>query len=60
MYSVYSVVRKGFVLNPDMHQIFSGQGPLAEAIPGYKLRPQQIDMAQAILEAIKHQDKLVV
>jgi len=43
-----------------MHQIFSGQGPLAEAIPGYKLRPQQIEMAQAILEAIQQQDKLVV
>ncbi|MEK6663956.1 MAG: ATP-dependent DNA helicase [Pseudomonadota bacterium] len=47
-------------MNLDLHQLFSGQGPLAEAIPGYKLRPQQIEMAQAILEAIKHQDKLVV
>ena len=47
-------------MQPDLTQLFSDQGPLAEAIPGYKLRPQQIEMAQAILDAIQQQHNLVV
>ena len=44
----------------DLETLFSAQGVFAQSIPGYRLRPQQLEMAQAILEAISKQDKLVV
>jgi len=32
----------------ELQRIFSAEGPLARAIPGFRLRPQQIEMAQRI------------
>ena len=43
----------------DLTHVFSPQGPLAETIPGYRLRQQQLEMAQAIAEAIKQGGQLV-
>ncbi len=45
---------------PDLQTLFSTQGVFAQSIPGYRLRPQQIEMAEAILLAIQGQEKLVV
>jgi len=39
--------------------IFSAEGPLAAHIPGYRIRTQQIEMAQAIEAAISQNSKLV-
>ena len=39
--------------------IFSAEGPLAAHIPGYRIRTQQIEMAQAIEAAISQNGKLV-
>src|SRR5512132_2274992 len=35
-----------------LERVFSPEGALAEAIPGYRERPQQLEMAQAIRQAI--------
>ncbi len=43
----------------DLNHVFSPQGPLAETIPGYRLRQQQLEMAQAIADAIKQGGQLV-
>ena len=40
-------------------RLFADDGPLAAQIPGYRLRPQQLEMAQAILEAIDRDTVLV-
>ena len=45
---------------PDLQTLFSAHGVFAQSIPGYRLRPQQIEMAEAILLAIRTQEKLVV
>src|SRR6478672_2129255 len=42
-----------------IEQVFSETGPLAQAVPGYKLRPQQIEMAYAVNEAIEARGRLV-
>lgn len=39
--------------------IFSADGPLAENIPGYRMRTQQLEMAKAIESAIKADQQLV-
>lgn len=43
----------------DLDLVFAADGPLAETIPGYRMRQQQLEMAQAIEEAIKHGRQLV-
>ncbi len=43
----------------DITHVFSPQGPLADTIPGYRLRTQQLEMAQAIEDAIKQGKQLV-
>lgn len=43
----------------DLAHIFSPEGPLAETIPGYRLRTQQLEMAQAIEAAIRRSGMLV-
>ena len=43
----------------DLDLVFSSDGPLAETIPGYRMRQQQLELAQAIEEAIKHGRQLV-
>ena len=44
----------------EISQIFSEQGPLAEAVSGYRVRKQQVEMAEAIASAIQHNQQLVV
>ena len=44
----------------ELETLFSAQGVFAQTIPGYRLRPQQLEMAEAILQAIRAQEKLVV
>lgn len=39
---------------------FSQQGALGKAIPGFQARQAQIDMAEAVTNAIKHSSQLVV
>jgi len=43
----------------DLAHIFSDAGPLAESLTGYRLRPQQLEMAQAIHDAIEQRKVLV-
>src|SRR5437870_6955145 len=42
-----------------LEQVFSPEGALAEAIPGYRRRAEQVEMAQAIREAIESTGVLV-
>lgn len=42
-----------------LNQIFNPQGPLAQAIEGYTQRDEQMRMAEAIADAIKHNKQLV-
>jgi ATP-dependent DNA helicase DinG len=42
-----------------LEPVFSDSGSLAAAIPGYKVRPQQIDLARRILDAIESTGVLV-
>ena len=43
----------------DLEGVFSPKGELASAIPGYRERPQQLEMAQAIRQAIEATGVLV-
>ena len=43
----------------DLARVFGEHGPLARAIPGYRARPQQLEFAQAVLEAIEKKGALV-
>jgi len=43
----------------DLERIFGPEGPLARAIPGYTPRPQQIDMAARVAQAIAEQGCLI-
>ena len=43
----------------DLELVFAADGPLAATIAGYRQRTQQLEMAQAIEEAIKHSRQLV-
>ncbi len=36
----------------DLSRVFSAEGPLAGSVPGYRMRPQQLEMALRIGEAI--------
>ena len=47
------------ILTADLQQFFADSGPLAGAIPGYRLRPQQIEMARAVLQAIEDRTVLI-
>jgi ATP-dependent DNA helicase DinG len=38
---------------PALERVFGADGPLAAAVPGFKLRPQQLEMARAIHDAIE-------
>lgn len=46
-------------MSHDLEKIFATDGPLAATIPGYRQRAQQIEMAQAIEDAISHGRQLV-
>ena len=43
----------------DLDRVFSPKGELASAIPGYRERPQQLEMAGAIWDAIESTGVLV-
>jgi ATP-dependent DNA helicase DinG len=43
----------------DLSQFFSDSGPLSRLIPGYRLRPQQLEMAQAVARAIEARSVLI-
>ena len=43
----------------DLSHIFGADGALAQAIPGYRTRTQQVEMAEAIQQAIKANSVLV-
>jgi ATP-dependent DNA helicase DinG len=45
---------------PDISHIFSADGPLAKAIPGYRMRSQQVAMAEAIQHAVQETEMLIV
>jgi len=42
-----------------LERVFAAGGPLAAQIPGYRPRPQQLELARAILEAIDKDAPLV-
>ena len=42
-----------------LDEIFAPEGPLARVIPGFGTRPQQIEMAQAVLRAVEGREVLV-
>ena len=44
---------------PDLSSVFAADGALSRAIPGYRLRPQQIEMAGRIAAAIDRQGMIV-
>lgn len=44
---------------PEIESVFAADGALARAIPGYRVRPQQIEMAQRIAAAIDKHGVLV-
>jgi len=44
---------------PDLSRIFASDGSLAKAIPGFRSRPQQVEMAQRIAAAIAGNRALV-
>lgn len=46
-------------LGPDLEAVFSPDGPLARSIPGFRSRPSQVAMAQAIGHAIEDREVLV-
>lgn len=43
----------------DLESVFTAEGLLAQNVPGYRLRPQQVEMAQAIQTAIDNRKVLV-
>ena len=43
----------------DLETIFSGEGPLGRAVTGFRARPFQVEMAQAVAEAIEDRSVLV-
>ena len=47
------------ILISDLHQFFADSGPLAGAIPGYRLRAQQVEMARAVAQAIESNGLLI-
>jgi len=47
------------IVTTDLQQFFADSGPLANAIPGYRLRPQQLEMARAVAQAIESNGLLI-
>ena len=47
------------VRTKDIEKIFAADGPLARSIEGFRMRPQQVDMARAVLAAVKSDSILV-
>jgi ATP-dependent DNA helicase DinG len=51
--------RRGAELKAALERVFAADGPLAAAVAGFRLRPQQLEMARAIHEAIERSGVLV-
>jgi len=47
-------------LDAELAALFSPEGPLPEVIPGYRSRPQQVEMAARILAALQGRQRLIV
>ena len=47
------------VLNPTLEHVFSTDGPLARAVPGYRPRPGQVELADAIARTLDSNGVLV-
>ena len=47
-------------MNNSINKIFDKGGPIANAMPGYEVRHEQIEMAEAIESAISHSEQLIV
>jgi len=47
-------------MNNYISEIFSDSGPIAKAMPGYEVRHEQIEMAEAINSAVSHSEQLIV
>lgn len=45
--------------DPTVSELFAEDGPLARALPGYRVRTQQAEMAQAVAETIAERGTLV-
>ncbi|MDH5228708.1 MAG: ATP-dependent DNA helicase [Gammaproteobacteria bacterium] len=43
----------------DIDRLLGSQGQLVEFLPGFSPRPQQIQMANVVLQAIQHQQKVI-
>lgn len=43
-----------------MKKIFDKSGPIATSMPGYEMRHEQIEMAEAVKSAIDHSEQLIV
>jgi ATP-dependent DNA helicase DinG len=46
-------------LSSELQHFFADDGPLARSIPGYRLRPQQVEMARAVEAAIENNHVLI-
>ena len=46
-------------MTTDIDALFGDDGPLAREVPGFSARPQQVEMAQAVLSAIENRSVLV-
>jgi ATP-dependent DNA helicase DinG len=47
-------------MNSDFNDVFSSEGPLARALPGYAHRPEQAAMAKAVGHALARLEPLIV
>lgn len=50
----------GVIMSNHITKIFDKDGPIAKAMPGYEVRHEQIEMAEAIESAISHSEQLIV
>src|SRR5688500_5071421 len=50
---------RGAAVKPLLAKVFAADGPLSAAVGGFKLRTQQLEMAEAICEAIETPSILV-
>ncbi|MGH8767900.1 MAG: ATP-dependent DNA helicase [Burkholderiales bacterium] len=52
-------VKLRVILSSDLKNFFADSGPLANTISSYRLRPQQLEMAQAVEQAIEKRSVLI-
>ena len=43
----------------DLERLFAPGGPLERRVPGYRHRPQQVEFARAVLEALENHGVLI-